>query len=295
MKGTVAVCALLVACGSAPAAPGPVLPAIPARAATPGDALLARLPAGADAVAELDVARLRAGGALADVVAALRRRAGAGFDPIAAVDAAVAAVYRLGADDAVTLFVLTGPALATDLPGGVRAGGEFLDEHTFLYGPAAERDRARAATASLADDTALLALRAQAMPARATGSLLRVTARLDRRARVAAAGRLGVDEVPATLSAWVDLADDAALVAILGGDDEADAVRLADLVRGAAARAAGFLPAWVPRGDGGGELTTRTSGRQARVVWLLGPRRLAAWARAATRRLEPPSPGEKQP
>jgi len=272
----------LLGCGGSTPAPARAVP--PVRAATPADALLELLPAGADAVAELDVARLRANETVGGVVSALRKHATAGFDPLGVIDVAVAAVYRLGADDAATVFVLRGAV--GELPDNVRAGGELLDEKTFLYAPAAERARVKASGPSLAGDAKFLALRAQAMPPKATGSVLRVTAKLDRRARIAAAGKLGLDEIPATVSAWLDLADDAALVALLGGDDESDAVRLSDLVRTAGARAQKLLPAWIPHGRSGGELTTKTSGRSCRVVWLLGPKHLGAWARATAKRLE---------
>jgi len=271
-----------VACGGPTVAP---VSALPERAPTPGDVLLGLLPAGADAVAEVDVARVRDSASVGEVVGALRKRAASGFDPVGAIDVAVAAVYRLGASDAATLFVLRGPAVST-LPESVRAQSELLDDRTLLVGPTEERDRARSGGPTLAGDARFLALRAQAMPAKASGAVLRVTARLDPQARVAAAGRTGLDEMPATLSAWLDVADDVALIAVLGGDDEADAVRLAGQVSAAAARARRILPDWLPHGKGGGELTTRTAGRLARVVWLLGPRHLAAWARETARRLE---------
>ena len=182
------------------------------------------------------------------------------------------------------MFVVRGDVAA--LPDDVRAGGELLDEHTFLYGPPAEREKLHAGGASLAGDDEFLALRAQAMPSHATGSVLRLTARLGQSARISAAGKLGVDEMPATISAWLDLADDAALIALLGGDDESDAVRLADLVRAAGARAERMLPAWIPHGRTGGEAKTQTSGRTCRVIWTLGPRRLGEWAKATARRLD---------
>lgn len=271
----------LVACGGSAAetrAKGP-----PPRAATSGDDLVDLLPAGADAVAEIDVARLRQNAAVADVVAALRKHAVSGFDPLGSIDVAVAAAYRVGASDAATVFVLRGAALA--LPDSILTGGELLDEHTFVYGPRPERERFHDATPRLAADAGFMALRARAMPERASGSVLRMTARLDRDARIAAAGKLGVDELPATVSAWLDLADDVALVALLGGDDESDAVRLAGGVKTAAARAERVLPQWIPHGRSGGELTATTTGRTCRVVWLLGPRHLGAWAKATALRL----------
>lgn len=257
---------------------------VPARAATPGDGLLALLPPGADAIAELDVARLRANSMVGEVVTAIRRRAIAGNDPLGGIDCAVAAVYRVATDSAVTIFVLRGSAL----PAGL-ANAEQLDERTLVVAPATERDAVRAVQAgapSLAADPRFLGLRTQAMPARATGAVLRITARLSQSARVRAAGKLLVDEVPATVSLWFDLADDAALIALLGGDDEADAVRLSELATTARNGLGRWLPAWLPSKTLTGDFTTQTSGRMARIVWTLGPRRLESWAKETARRLE---------
>jgi hypothetical protein len=253
------------ACGGAPLAPTP--PAPPARAVTAGDALLALLPAGADAVAELDVARLRANPTIGAAALALEPRLGD-------VDAAVVAVYRLAEADARPVLVVRGAGLA-QLPERLVERGTWRDERTLLVGTPPP------AATTLAADPAFLALRAAAMPAKAAGATLRLTARLSRSARVTAAGRLGVDELPATLSLWLDVADDAALIALLGGDDEADAAHLAELARDAHARADHLLPPWLRSARLAGELTARTAGRGARVVWLLGPRRLAEWARRA--------------
>jgi hypothetical protein len=249
----------LVACGASTAATRSAPRPPPARTATAGDDLLALLPAGADVVAELDLSRLRANPAVGGVVAALEKR----IDRFHDVEVAVAAVYRIADAGATTVVVLRGSA-------GTRVVG-----------------KAPEAAATLAADASFLALRAAAMPPRAAGAIARVTARLDRPARIAVAGKLGLDEVPASISLWLDVADDAALVALLGGDDEADAARLADLAGGARARAEHWLPPWAASGRlGGGDYSAKTTGRSARVVWTLGPRRLADWARDAVRRLE---------
>jgi hypothetical protein len=179
------------------------------------------------------------------------------------------AVYRLARPDAATVILLRGA-----LPDA--ADARRLDERTIVVGPRTERERIGLPGAAVAGDAGFLALRAGAMPARATGGVLRVTARLDQNARIDAAGRLGVDEMPATLSLWADVADDAALVAQLGGDDPADAARLGELARALHARL------------GRGDFKVHTAGRAARVVWSVGPRRLAAWAREGARRVEAP-------
>ncbi len=258
---------VLAACGGGGAArPAAVKP--PPRATTAGDPLLAFLPAGADAVAEIDLARLRDNEVLAGLVEAAGRREALGIDPLRDIDVAAAAVYRLGEDDAGTLFVLRGEGLRgrDDLPDADR-----LDERTVLVGPAELRALPRAGPSD-----AFLALRAAAMPSKASGASVRVTARLTPRARVAAAGRMAVDEVPETVSLWLDVADDAALIAHLGGHDAADARRLLELLDDARA------PAFLPPRDG---LRAELRGATVRIVWVLTPRRFSAWARQLQARL----------
>src|SRR5262249_4342455 len=114
--------------------------------------------------------------------------------PLARADSVVIAAYGLGTAEARTVMVFT-------VDGQTETAGEVAT------GP------------TLADDDDLLALRASAMPAKATGAVVRVAARLDFDARVAIANRLGVDSVPATASIWGDVADDLAIVADLDDPD----------------------------------------------------------------------------
>jgi hypothetical protein len=116
------------------------------------------------------------------------------------------------------------------------------------------------------------------MPERAEGAAVRVTALLDAEARVSAAGRLVLDEVPATVSLWLDVADDAALIALLGGSDHEDAKRLARLLGDS--RAPAFLP---PRDN----LRSEVRGSIVRVVWVLTPRRFEAWTNELRQRMGP--------
>jgi hypothetical protein len=256
----------LCACGGGAKAK-PAAEPLPARAATAGDALLAYLPPGADGVAELDVARLRANPVVGELVGAVGPRAALGLDPLRDLDVVVIAAYRVAREDAATLFVVRGRNL-DQVPNADR-----VDEQTVLVGPEALRARSKA---SLLDDDAFLRLRAAAMPEKAEGAALRMTVRLAGNARVAAAGKLALDEVPATLSLWADVADDAALVALLGGDDPADARRLAKLVVTAKA------PSWLPARD---EMRTEVRGKAARVVWVVRPKEFSAWVRTLEKRL----------
>ena len=108
--------------------------------------------------------------------------------------------------------------------------------------------------------------------------MLRLTARLSRDARIAIAGRLGLDEAPATMSLWCDIADDLALVLLAGGDGEAEGAHLADIAEALRRRYIGRLV--------GSQVTIERRGAAVRVVWLLGPQRLGAWAEEMKARLE---------
>ena len=147
---------------------------------------------------------------------------------------------------------------------------------------------ARPVEPSLATDDAFLAVRAEAMPPKATGAVLRVTARLDFDARVAIAARLGVDDVPADVSVWGDVADDLALVADLDAPDEGPGSGVGNLVTAwrDALTARPEVAALgleetaeairiVPRGDA------------VRVIALIGPRRLERAVSRAKLFLEP--------
>jgi hypothetical protein len=259
----------LAACGGAPKVTPAAAPEVPARQVTGAEALLALLPPGADAVAEVDLARLRANRAAGMVLEVVPARDVRGFDPVRDIDVAVAAVYDLAGDGAATLFLLRGAGLQAARV----LEASRLDDVTIAIGPEALRDRVTAGGAR-PPDAAFLALRAAAMPEKARAASIRVTARLGKAARIAAAGRLGVDEVPATISLWADVEDDAAVVALLGGDDEENARRLAAGVEGVRDRLAPLLPR--PVLDA---LTVETRGSAARVVWVVPPRRLERWAR----------------
>jgi hypothetical protein len=267
---------LLVACGSAkPARPGKPVIEVPTRAPTAGDVLLEYLPPNPDAIAELDLARLRKNPHLGEVLAAIPRTLTHGFDPLRDVDIGVAAVYRLAADEAATLIILRGEGLMK----ATLYEATRLDDRTVALGPAELRARARSET-TREPPPEMMALRAAAMPAKAEGAVLRIAARLDAAARVGAAGRMGIDEAPATLSVWADVADDAALIAILGGDDAANARRLVRLVENGRDRLAGLVPPAVLQ-----ELQVEAKGNVARVIWVVRPKRLATWAAELARSL----------
>ncbi|MSP16401.1 MAG: hypothetical protein EXR73_07310 [Myxococcales bacterium] len=282
------------ACGGDPGkakrskAPTSQVPAL--RAPTAGDSALARLPAGADALLEVDLARLRAHALLGPLLARMPTPTSPSpsttslpFDLLREADLVVAAVYDLAAPTARTIILVAGDFAAND---AVPADGALLlDERTFVFANAADNERVLALRArsasSLASDGGLRAARDTAMPQGAPGAVLRLTARLGHEARIAAAGRLALDELPAWISVWADVADDMALVALLSGDDEKAAKRLATAARHGARLVAKLAPPAWRLGELLVGLRVEERGSVARIVWLVGPARFERWAKAA--------------
>jgi len=263
---------LFCACsGSSPGAKAlpPVDELLPVRAITSGDAVLSRLPEGAEIVIELDLARLRdnevigdlAARAFADPRLLMSTELGVALDPeaLARAGAVVLASYRVGTAEAITHVIYD-----DDAPVEVTPGHALLDDEAFLR------------------------LRASAMPAKAEGASLRITARLGFDARVALASQLGLDAAPASVSAWGDVADDLAVVALIdagdvGGGSVSDEVgkAMAEAIRGAfddlaalpAVRAVGLAPAIEA-------FEVKPQAAVVSVIALIGPSRLD---RAASR------------
>jgi hypothetical protein len=199
-----------------------------ARSAGAGDALLGDLPSGADVLIELDLARLYAN---PTVGAAAKRALAAppadlqlpgflvpkGAAPLANATAVVMAAYAVGTHDATTVTLI---ATRGEVPNGVA-----IADGVIALGPpeviARVKDAAAGRTEPITRDRAMMTTRARAMPDGAPGATLRATARLGLDARVALQPLIGSDLAPASLSLWVDVADDAALVAIVDGHDEA--------------------------------------------------------------------------
>ncbi|MBP6628171.1 MAG: hypothetical protein KBG28_18325 [Kofleriaceae bacterium] len=210
-------------CGGGATEVGPVSPAIevPSRALTAGDRALTVLPAGPDLLLELDLDRIRANPTLGPALAGWLGRdpgqlpLGAEAPPLAEVRWLVIAAYDVGTPTARTLTI----AGAAQAPARTVRLGDDL----YALGPpslvAAAQAAARRTRPAVADEPALLALRARAMPAAAAGAALRACARLSPLAQVALTRELGLDPAPAALSAWADLADDAAAVVWIDGTD----------------------------------------------------------------------------
>ena len=282
----------LAACGGAGHGSVPATTYVSPHPATAADRLLPLLPDGAQVVVELDLARLRANAVVGDVAGRALARLGqdahvpgvpvaiAG-SPLASSDAVVLAAYGVGTSQAATVTLLSTRAEV--------AGGRRLAPDVVALGPPdwvdqieTRRAIAQARGVQLAAPEALLRLRDHAMPAGATGAVLRITARLPFDARVALARQTGLDEPPAELSLWADFADDFALVA------DADAVapgdragkdagrRLATTIRSVLAVAAGspaLRALGVPTSLEGARQITQ--GTWVRTIIAIGPRHLA--------------------
>lgn len=281
MRSALLVVCVAAACG--PDATGATAPAppieVPPRAATAGDELLALAPRGASMVAELDIARLRDNEVVGPSVAALASvdvdaaELGVGFNVVRAADAILIASYAVGADEAASLTLVRGPAV-----GELEVGAAIAD-NTRAIGPedlvARAAEVASSGGASVADDAALMRVRAFAMPEQATGASLRIAARLDFEARVALAGRFELDTVPVSISIWGDVADDLAIVAMMAAGDNDEAVDLVNAFAAWRDRAAGdrwvqsHLLHFALR-----DITVERRGQSARAVLLIGPRRL---------------------
>ena len=257
MSGAARILIALALVGAAASGPGcgghaPVV-VVPSRAVTAGDALWARLPPGAAIVLEVDVARLRANPAVGAAITALVAPAptagvadeptpGAALAamtdaPLAGARAIVLAAYAVGTPAATTITIVDGvgaPPQATPLADGVWA--------LAVEGDVARLLAVAGGGPSLADDRALAALRTVAMPAAAEGAAVRLTARLEPAARRALAEVLGQNDAPAAISAWLDVADDLALIAWVGGEPAWSAAMLTRLRdRAAASEVAGGL------------------------------------------------------
>jgi hypothetical protein len=296
--------ATAIACGGAqtPALP----PAAEAPPASMAERLLAMLPQGAQVVAEIDLARLRANPVIGEVVTRVLadqrgELAGVPASPLAAADQVVLAAYGVGTAQAATLTLLAAPH---DIAGATR-----LAEGIYAVGPAewVEPTQQRVALAGTGESTfaihaapELLELRGHAMPAKASGAALRVTARLSFDARIAFARQTGLDAAPAQLSVWGDVADDLAMIIDCDAADPGDARskgrrgdaprRLEAALRGALTAVA-ELPAirqlGLPGSLDGARLVAR--GTWIRTIIAVGPAHLRRVVERAAQLLREPA------
>jgi hypothetical protein len=205
-------------------------PTAPARALTLAERMIAMLPEGAQLLVELDLARLRANPTVGEV--ATRALAELGADaklpglpvtvqgsPLANADFVVLAAYGVGTPSAATVTVL---ATKDEVAGAARLADDLV-----ALGPAdwLAQVEARAGIAKhspLAPSLALMSLRDHAMPAKAPGAVVRVTAQLPLDARISLAQQLGLSTAPARLAIWGDVVDDLAIIVDADATDPGD-------------------------------------------------------------------------
>lgn len=267
--------AVAAACGPKGKA-APAVVEVPSRKPTAGERILALAPAGADAILEIDIARLRKNRAVGPVLEAVGATAQVSGNLAASSDLLVFVSYGVGDADAQQVVFAAGPRV-TSLDGGARLADDLV-----VFGPPALLKQVEAsaagvgATGTLAGDRALLRARAMAMPARAEGASVRLSASLEFDARLALARKLEIDAVPSWLSVWLDVADDLALVALLGSEshgDSVDVARAVTRVRDRTARAPFVRRLGLARLIS--EAKVEVVGDEVRVVVVVGPRRLA--------------------
>jgi hypothetical protein len=292
--------ALVVAC-SGRGAKAPIT--TPNAPATLAERVLAMLPDGAQIVVEVDLARLRANAVVGGVATAMFSDGGADKLPdlpietkgvsLAGVDLVVLAAYGVGTTQAATVTVL---ATKTEVPNAAR-----LDDDLFALGDPAwtAQLEARAAIAKrtpLVAPAELLALRDHAMPPKAPGAVLRVTARLPFDARIAFARATGLEVAPARLSIWADVVDDFAMIVDADASDPGDkrakeaARRLAASLRTMLAEMAAdptVRALGVPHSFADARFVQE--GAWVRAIIAIGPRQLARAAERARAMLGPSS------
>lgn len=202
----------LVACGGGKRAAK--TSKVPLReAVTVADHIVDVLPNGAQIVLELDLARLRTNAVIGETVtkaltAPLADLPGdVPVPPLAVADTVVFASYGIGTSNAATIVVI---ASKQEIADATRLG-----DNLYAMGPPdwIRQLEARAALGTpIRAEEPLLRLRERAMPAKAPGASLRVTARLPFDARVALAKDSGLESAPARLSVWADVVDDFVII-----------------------------------------------------------------------------------
>lgn len=281
------------------------------------DRILPLFPDGAQVIVEVDLARLRAnpvvGALITQIVAGDIAAPMPGEVPplsLAHADTMVMASYGVGTSSAATIIVL---ATADPVPSGIT-----LADGLVVLGPSewTAQVEARAAiagvtgantTPTLAAPKELRTLRDHAMPPKAPGASLRITARLPFDARVALGRATGLDTPPAQLSIWGDVVDDMVIIVDLDASDPGDTAKrskdkssatkrmeaslrgvLAGLANETALELVGFGPSIE-----GAEIVTR--GSWVRAIIAVGPKRLARIVDRAKALLAAPPPAEPVP
>ncbi len=285
------------------------------------DWMLALLPEGVQLVVEVDLARLRANPIVGEVATQALAEMGAETrlpglpiavqgSPLASADFLVLGGYGVGTPQAATVILL---ATKAEVTGARRVAADI----SVIGDPDwADQIANRAAIATLMPDAPaplgsrlpivaseeLARLRDHAMPDKAPGAIVRVSARLPFDARVAFAQLMGVDSAPAQLSIWADVVDDFAIIidadAADPGDKDAKGARkrlvaaltrmLASLARDPGVRAIG-----ISNNLANAKLVEQ--GTWVRVIIQVGPRQLARATQRVRALLAAPPAAEPAP
>lgn len=290
-----------VACGGRARQRG--VPAKTFRPATVADRMIALLPDGAQLLLELDFARLRANETVGEVATAALAQLGEDTklpglpmavqgSPLGNADMIVMAAYGVGTSNAAAVTLLA--TKQEDVPNATRLADGIVALGPPEWIAQLEARAAIAAQSPLAPSLSLMKLRDQAMPDKAPGAVLRVTARLPFDARVALARDMGLSTAPAQLSIWGDVIDDLAIIIDADAADPGDkkakdaASRLAEAMNALLA-SIGEEPALRVLGLTGALRDVRmiTKGTWVRTIITVGPRQLGRAVERARAMLRP--------
>jgi hypothetical protein len=287
----VAVLLVSVSCGGRSRSMSSPPIAVP-RPETIADRMLALLPQGAQLVIEVDLARLRANSVVGPFV--VKALGPGGIDRLAGfadADQVTFAAYGLGTAQAATVTLMTAKQPlegTTKIADGIYAVGPTDWVAQVESRAAIER------SSPLSAPKELLELRDHAMPPKAAGSALRITAKLSFDARVALARLSGIESAPAALSVWADVADDFGIVIDAEGTDPGEKkpdkalARMKGIVDGAIRQLAKdptVIAVGLPGALEQAKVVTR--GTWVRAIIAIGPRHLERVVQRAGTLLEP--------
>jgi len=279
----------------------------PTRQLTAGDSLLQLLPIGADTLLELDLGRLRNNPSVGKAVRALlttnREQGGEPHGGLLEVsDTIVVASYGIGTSSTERVILCRGAgvealanATLVSLPPTKNVLGktlENIEQENFVVAVIASPQMTRLIEAiavgnekPMAADSKLLVLRALAMPTAAEGASFRLSAHLGFDARLALGKAMDLENVPVSVSVWGDVADDLAILVAGKGQPEG---RM--LVNSLARMRDKFAALTEIRLLGLSRViraaTLDAQGASARLVLVIGPKRLRRVAERVVRRLE---------
>lgn len=242
------------------------------RQATGAETLLSLVPKGVSALLEIDLKRVRQTEFFTPLMNNLVGQVdGQPMDAMAQGDALVIASYGVGAK-AERLILIKDDAsekhLGQPVAPGVwgKASPTILDE--------VQATKAQGA-GSIQNDSSMMTLRAESMPKKSTGAILRFLAHLNFDERVSLSKRFGWHDVPTKVSLWGDIIDDLAVICRLETGSVASAISLSKEIaiqktrwgRSREIRRLGLRSEIA-------NMNTRVDGHNVEIVFVIGPKRL---------------------